>query len=101
MVPPRAAAQAPRWAELSNPAREPAHDHQAVFGQVARHSFRYLIPVRRGASRPHDGNRVPAQNLHIPTDIQQRRRVVNLRQEPRILGFLPRNQAISGLPYLR
>ena len=100
IVPPRAAAQAPRWAELSIP-REPAHDDQAVFGQVARQSLCDLIPVRRRASRSHDGNRVPAQNLHVSADIQQRRRVVNLCQKLRIFGLLPGHQANSGLAYLR
>jgi hypothetical protein len=72
-----------------------------MLGQVPRQPFRYLITIRGRASRPHDRNYVTVQNLLIPPDIQQRRRIVNFQQALRIVALLPVYQAAAALAHLR
>ena len=65
-------------------ASEPGHDRDPRERELPRQAPRDVAPVARGLARPDDGHGGKAQPLHPPEGEEEKRRIRDLQEKPRI-----------------
>ena len=61
------------------------HHDETGRREVAREGARHRAAVRRAGTRPHQSDRLPVEERHVPSsaEVEPRRRIVNRREQRR------------------